>query len=380
MKVKKMKENCNLDTILNLYEQEISKNVKNKHKVFMFERNKFQNIEHILHIIKSGMYEGGRYNIFLIKEPKHRIVMALDIRDKIINHFIARYVLEKKLSKYLDDRNIATRKGMGTDYGIKLLKKYLELNKKYGTFYILKLDISKYFYSIDHEVLKTMVKDKLTKEEYEFLSIILDSTNKPYVNRRIANIKDNYLKKHPEFTKEILSLPFYNEGKGLPIGNMTSQFLSIYYLYELDHYIIHNLHIKHYIRYMDDFVLIHPSRKVLENAKDEIEKILAEKYKLKLNEKKTKIVKCNEGFSFLGYTYKIKNKKTIVKLRQEAYEKTKKRVKRTYFMYEKGFIDFNSAFCSIMSYWYNRKYGSQMKVRRAINKYWFERIHYELPK
>ena len=281
MKVKKMKENCNLDTILNLYEQEISKNVKNKHKVFMFERNKFQNIEHILHIIKSGMYEGGRYNIFLIKEPKHRIVMALDIRDKIINHFIARYVLEKKLSKYLDNRNIATRKGMGTDYGIKLLKKYLELNKKYGTFYILKLDISKYFYSIDHEVLKTMVKDKLTKEEYEFLSIILDSTNKPYVNRRIANIKDNYLKKHPEFTKEILSLPFYNEGKGLPIGNMTSQFLSIYYLYELDHYIIHNLHIKHYIRYMDDFVLIHPSRKVLENAKDEIEKILAERYKRK---------------------------------------------------------------------------------------------------
>ncbi len=375
-----MNEYCNLETILTLYEQEISKNVKNKHKVFMFERNKFQNIEHILYILKSGIYEGGRYNIFLIKEPKHRIVMALDITDKIINHFIARYVLEKNLVKYLDDRNVATRKGMGTDYGIKLVKKYLELNKKYNTFYILKLDISKYFYSIDHEVLKTLVKDKLTEEEFRFLSIIIDSTNKPYVNKRIAHIKENYLKKHPEFTKDVSSLPFYEEGKGLPIGNMTSQFLSIYYLYELDHYIVHNLHVKHYIRYMDDFVLIHPDKKVLEKARDEIAKILEEKYKLKLNAKKTKIVKCNEGFSFLGYNYKVINKKTIVKLRRAAYEKTKKRVKKTYYMYKKGFIDFNSAFCSIMSYWYNRKYGSRMKVRRAINKYWFERFNNEISK
>ena len=370
-----MKEHCNLDTILNLYEKEISKNVKNKHKVYMFEKNKFQNINHIINVLKTGEYDGGKYNIFLIKEPKHRIVMALSITDKIINHFIARYVLEVKLSKYLDDRNIATRKGMGTDYGIKMVKKFLEKNKKYETFYILKLDISKYFYSIDHEVLMSLVKDKLSKEEYDFLKIIIDSTNEEYINKIIKTIKTNYTKKHPQFKKEIDSLPYYEYGKGLPIGNMTSQFLSIFYLYELDHYIVHNLHIKYYVRYMDDFVLIHHDKKVLENALKEIETILNTKYKLKLNSKKTKIVKNNEGFVFLGYNYKVVGKKTIVRLRREAYEKTKKRVKRTYYMYEHGFISFNEAFCSIMSYWYNRKYGSQMKVRRAINKYWFNRVH-----
>jgi len=370
-----VKEHANLETILDLFEQEISKNVKNKHKVYMFEKNKFQNINHILEILKSGNYNGGKYNIFLIKEPKHRIVMALDISDKLINHFIARYVLEVKLSKYLDPRNIATRKGMGTDCGIKLVKKYLELNKKYDKFYILKLDISKYFYSIDHAVLKELVKDKLDEDEYNFLSLIIDSTNREYINLKIQDIKEKYLAKHPQFEKEMMAIPFYEVGKGLPIGNMTSQFLSIYYLYELDHYIVHDLHIKYYVRYMDDFVLIHHDKEVLKDAYKKIECILNNKYKLKLNSKKTKIVSASEGFSFLGYTYKVVNKKTIVKLRREAYEKIKKRVKQVYYMYESGFIDFNCAFCSIMSFWYNRKYGSQMKVRRAINRYWFDRVH-----
>jgi len=370
-----VKEHANLNTILDLFESEISKNVKNKHKVYMFEKNKFQNINHIINVLQSGNYNGGKYNIFLIKEPKHRIVMALDISDKIINHFIARYVLEKKLTKYLDPRNIATRKNMGTDCGIKMLKKYLELNKKYGEFYIAKLDISKYFYSIDHEVLKELVRNKLDENEYKFLCLIIDSTNREYINLKIQDIKDKYLDKHPKFEKEMNAIPFYNYGKGLPIGNMTSQFLSIFYLYELDHYIVHNLHIKHYIRYMDDFVLIHHDKKVLENAVKEIEFILSNKYKLKLNSKKTKIVSASEGFSFLGYTYKVINKKTIVKLRKESYERIKKRIKEVYYMYESGFIDFNSAFCSVMSYWYNRKYGSQMKVRRVINRYWFDRVH-----
>lgn len=370
-----MKEYTNLEVILNLFELEISKNVKNKHKVYMFEKNKFQNINYILDILQSGNYSGGKYNIFLIKEPKHRIVMALDISDKLINHFIARYVLEKKLTKYLDPRNIATRKNMGTDYGIKLLKKYLELNKKYDNFYILKLDISKYFYSIDHEILKDLIKDKLDEDEYHFLNIIIDSTNKEYINLKIKEIKEKYLEKHPNLKKEMDSLPYYLKGKGLPIGNMTSQFLSIFYLYELDHYIVHDLHIKHYVRYMDDFILIHHNKEVLIDAYKKINYILNTKYKLKLNSKKTKIVSAKEGFSFLGYTYKVVNKKTIVKIRRDAYEKIKKRVKQVNYMYKSGFIDFNSAFCSVMSYWYNRKYGSQMKVRRAIDRYWFDKIH-----
>ena len=84
--------------------------------------------------------------------------MSLSIHDKIINHYVTEFILKPKLEKYLDHRNIATRKNMGSDYGIKLVKKYLEQLKKYDQVYVLKIDISKYFYHIDHEVLKRMIK------------------------------------------------------------------------------------------------------------------------------------------------------------------------------------------------------------------------------
>ena len=140
--------------LLSIYEKEVSKNTKNKRKVNNFERNKMENIYDIKRIIESGNYEVGKYNIFNISVPKYRIVMSVNVKDKIINHYVDRNILLKKLEKYLDIRNDATRKNMGYDYTIKLLIKYLKEEKKYRKFYILRIDISKYFYSIDHDVLK----------------------------------------------------------------------------------------------------------------------------------------------------------------------------------------------------------------------------------
>ena len=103
--------------------------------------------------------------------------MSLNLVDKLINHYISRTVLIPKLERYLDIRNVGTRKNMGTSYGLKLLKKYLNLNKKYSEFYVLKLDISKYFYTIDYDKLKSMLKDKLDNDEYNIVSKIIDSND-----------------------------------------------------------------------------------------------------------------------------------------------------------------------------------------------------------
>ena len=100
--------------------------------------------------------------------------MSLNIYDKVINHFFTRFVLEPKLTKYLDDRNVATRKNMGCNYGIKLIKKYIEKLKKYDDFYVLKLDIKKYFYSIDHCKLKEMLEKDLDSIEFKIMSNIID--------------------------------------------------------------------------------------------------------------------------------------------------------------------------------------------------------------
>ena len=204
-----LKVKVNVNDIIDIYEKEVSVNTKNKSKVYNFEKNKIENIYDIKNIIESDNYKITKYNVFTINNPKYRMVMSLNMKDKIINHYVARFILLPKLNKYLDIRNCATRKNMGYDYAIKLLKRYIECNKKYGKFYILKIDISKYFYSIDHNILKELLKDKLNEEEYKIVSSIIDSTNESYINKIIINIKNNLLIKDKNRCNEINKLPLY---------------------------------------------------------------------------------------------------------------------------------------------------------------------------
>ena len=356
----KMMDNLNVSNLLNIYENEISKNVKNKRKLYDFEINKMQYIEDIIKMLKNGLVGHKHYNIFLIYEPKCRLVMSLSVKDKVINHFVTRYVLEKKLTKYLNDRNVATRKGMGTDYAIKLVKKYInKLKCKYDNFYVLKMDISKYFYSIDHEVLKKLMADKLDTYEYDIISKIIDSTNKNYINETINKVKKNN------------DIPLYEYNKGLPIGNMTSQFLSIYYLYKLDHFIVNDLHLKYYVRYMDDFIVLDNDIKKLKEAKKIITDKLEKEYKLKINEKKTWINNIKYGFNFLGYTYKVIDKKTIIKIKRSNIDKIKKRIKEVKYLFNTGKMGYYNVFCSIMTYSNCYKYADDRKIKRLIDKYWY---------
>ncbi len=355
-----MKDNITFVNLLNIYESEISKNVKNKKKLIKFEINKVQNITNIIDMLNSGNVGHEHYNIFLIYEPKCRLVMSLSVRDKIINHFVTRYALEAKLTKYLDSRNVATRKGMGTDYGIKLVIKYLKQLKN-KNFYILKIDISKYFYSINHEILKNLLIDKLDGYEYDLICKIIDSTNKEYINSTINKIKkDNKVE-----------VPLYYHELGLPIGNVSSQILSIFYLYKLDHYIVHDLKLKYYVRYMNDFVIMDNDLEKLRKVRDIIIDKLEKEYKLKINTKKTKIVSCREGFSFLGYVFKAINKKLVIKIKRSNLEKIKGRVKEVRYLLDKDKISHYRAFCSIMTYSNCYKYASNIKVLNLIDKYFY---------
>ena len=115
-------------------------------------------MEHVINIknrLESENINLGRYNIFFITDPKFRVIMSQSIEDKIINHLIAKYFLVRVFEPKYIDSMCATRIGRGTSYAINLMKKYLNIMKlKYNDFYILKLDIKKYFYNIDHEILK----------------------------------------------------------------------------------------------------------------------------------------------------------------------------------------------------------------------------------
>lgn len=344
-----------LEDLINVYETSIRKNVRNKNKLLCFEKYKMEYFVYIYNILNFSEYNGGKYNIFVIKEPKERLIMSQGICDKIINHYVSKYILESKLTKYLSCYNVATRKNMGLDYGIKLLKNIIERNKKYGNFYFLKIDISKYFYSIDHNVLKSLLIDKLDDFEYKIICNIIDSVNKKYIYDKV-NILDVDIK-----------LKYF---KGLPIGNMTSQFLAIFYLYKLHHYITHNLKIN-FVVYMDDYLLIHPDRKYLKKCLDEIKVILSNEYFLSINEKKTVIKSMKEGVNFLGYNIKVINNKTIINISNESKRRLKKNIKKVKYLYENNKISFAKAFTSINVYKNSYKYSKRSSINNIIDKYWY---------
>ena len=331
--------NISINDINDVY-KEVRKNVRNKNKIYKFEEYYSLNISKIKEVFDSGKYDVGKYNIFLIREPKYRIIMSQNIFDKVINHIVARKFLYV-LDKVLIDSNIATRKNRGTSLGVKFIRKYL--NKLDGDIYALKFDISKYFYNIDHEVLIDLVKDKIKdKRVSDILVKIINSTDDEYVNECICKLKENEISKVKRSNlndkeklkriNEIERIPIYKKGKGLPIGNMTSQILAIFYLNNLDHFIKEKLYIKYYIRYQDDGILLSNDKEYLRYCLGEISNFILD-YGLCLNDK-TKIIKVSkEGLDFLGFRFY----KGYTKIRSKNMKRFKRKIK----LYKKGIIGGN---------------------------------------
>ena len=139
----------NFNNIVQAY-NEVCKNPKNKRKVEYFKEYKCVYISRIYNILKNKKYKVGPYNVFTIFEPKERRIVSQNMQDKVINHLVARYILYPAILPCLLDFNVASRKDMGTRKTLLFYKQYQNyFTNKYGTYYILKCDISKFFASIN---------------------------------------------------------------------------------------------------------------------------------------------------------------------------------------------------------------------------------------
>ena len=216
------------------------------------------------------------------------------MQDKVINHLVSRHILIPALELSLINENIASRENMGTSKGYELVKKYRrKCDINYKSYYILKCDISKFFASIDQNILKEKIKRRIKdKDALNIIFKIIDS-----------------------------------EKNGLGIGSMTSQILAIFYLNDMDHFIKEKLKIKYYVRYQDDFLLFHQSKDYLKYSLEEIRKFLA-KEKLTLNVK-TRIYKNTNNFIFLGKNQKGKYAK---------YREIERKLKKRKYLYQKNKI------------------------------------------
>ncbi|MBO4601179.1 MAG: RNA-directed DNA polymerase [Bacilli bacterium] len=312
----------------------IKKKTKYKHKLIKYDMFLSCNISYIIETLKNREYKHNYYNVFLITKPKPRIIMSENLHDKIINHLFSEYILLPLIEPKLICANVATRKDKGTKMGIYYMKKYLNIMKqKYNNFYILKCDIKKFFYSIDHRILLNKLNKYIKdKDVLNILEEIINSTNHEYINNNIQKIKDRFIKdiKYKNITlkekemliKSISSIPNYSYNKGLPIGNVSSQIFAIFYLNDLDHFIKEKLKIKYYIRYMDDFVLFHYDKNYLKYCYGEINKFVKGE-ELVIN-KKTQIIPIKNGINFLGYRFLINNNKVYITMSSYNKRKIKK--------------------------------------------------------
>ncbi len=206
----------------------VKSNIGNKKELFNFILNKNSNLINIYIKLYNRNYQFNKYHIFLIKEPKYRLVMSENIEDKIVNHFIAEFYLRKYIDNSLIYSNVATRTGKGSKLALDLFEKYLEKDS-----FILKVDISKYFYNIDHNVLIYLLSKKI-KDKYviNIIKDVLDTTGKDYINKLIKEeklkeielikITNLSLKEKNLKINEINKIPYYKKDKGISIGNMTS--------------------------------------------------------------------------------------------------------------------------------------------------------------
>lgn len=249
---------------------------RGKYDVQVFSLTLMNNIFKLQRDLEEKRYVHGAYHAFKISDPKPRDIHKASVRDRLLHHAIYRV-----LYPYFDKRFIADsfscRNDKGTHKALKRFQKFTWRVSKNNTkqCWILKCDIRKFFASIDHKILLSIL------EKY------INDTETIWLCRQVIN----------SFESEKES------GRGLPLGNLTSQLFANVYMNEFDQFIKHELRIKYYIRYADDFVIFSDDRYKLQNFIHQINAFLESELHLSLHRNKLFIKTIGSGVDFLGWVH-----------------------------------------------------------------------------
>ena len=226
-------------------------------------------------------WQPGPYTSFFIYEPKKRLISAAPYRDRVVHHALCN-IIEPLFERGFIHDSYANRKDKGTHRAVDRYTEFCRKNR-----YVLQCDIRKYFPSIDHEILYQLVVRRIKDPDALWLiKHIIDSSNpqEPI---------------HAYFPGDDLFTPFERR-RGLPIGNLTSQFLANVYLNGFDHFVKRDLGCRYYIRYVDDFVVFSDDKDFLHQVKQQMAAYLTD-LRLQLHPGKCQIFPVTQGATFLGY-------------------------------------------------------------------------------
>lgn len=318
--------------------------------VMAFTDNLEGNLIELQNELIWDQYEVGRYNIFYVYEPKKRLIMSLLFKDRVAQHAIYRQ-LNPLIEKQFISDSYACRVGYGTHKAIDRLQYWLcQTERKPGKYYYLKLDVSKYFYRIDHEILKGILAKRIDDPPLlNLLAKIIDCEDTKFGLPMGADIGDVAF---DEMLGDV----------GLPIGNLTSQMFANLYLNELDQFCKHKLKLRYYIRYMDDVIILHSDKKYLEKVKREIAAFLGNQLNLQLN-KKTCIRPTSMGIEFVGFRVWSTHRK----LRKKTAKKLKRRLHYLFHAYTVGEVDKETLDRSVASYRGILQHFDSYGLRQSLN-------------
>lgn len=294
---------CSFEMLLEAH-RNARKSKRYREEVMSFTAHLEDNLLTIQKGMQDGTYELGPYRKLWVYIPKKRLVMALPYMDRIVQWSIYQYLNPIYDKAFIED-SYACRKGKGSHKAANRLQYWMrQVDRKPGAgWYYLKIDISKYFYRVDHEILLAILGRKI--KDAEMMNCI----------RRIVNSRAEAFGLPRGKAPQEVPPEEWLYDVGMPIGNLTSQLFANIYLNDLDQYCKHQLKIHYYIRYMDDIVILAKDKATLHEWKAKIEKFLNEQLKLDLN-KKTSIRPVRSGVEFVGvriWTYKKKLRKSTVR-------------------------------------------------------------------
>ncbi len=271
---------------------EFKRDKNNKKDVAEFEIGLEDYVFKLHDDLKNQAYKHGAYVSFFIHDPKRRHIHKASVRDRLLHHAVHR-IIEPIWNKTFIFDSWSSRKNKGTHAAVKRLQKFgLELSRNHTlTLWVLKLDIRNFFDSVNHKILMDILKQCAPD------------------NRLLA------------LFREIIE----SFSPGLPLGNLTSQLFANVYMNRLDQFVKHELKIVGYVRYADDFVLLHPDRELLIECLDKITSFLQDQLHLDVHPKKIVLKRYAGGIDYLGYVcfphYRVLRTKTKRRMFKRVNEK-----------------------------------------------------------
>ncbi len=290
--------------LLELFEAYFScrSNKRNTANALAFEVDYEHNLVQLCHEINNSTYQQNRSIAFIVNKPVKREIFAADFRDRIVHHLIFNKLNPLFEKAFIND-SYACRTDKGTHFGIKRINKFIRqcsLNYTKDC-YILKLDLKGFFMHINKNILfeklSIFINQKYIETDKELL---LELCYKIIFNDPTQNCIIKGKRKNWDNLPNDKSLFYSAHQSGLPIGNLTSQVFANFYMNTFDHHIKHDLNIRFYGRYVDDFVIINPDKDYLKSLIPHLSNFLLSTLKLTLHPKKIYLQHYSKGVQFLG--------------------------------------------------------------------------------